>query len=126
MKAAILIRDLELFLRVGVPEAERARPQRLLISIEATRDVSLAVAKDDLAGSIDYAAVCERLAGWAPARSWRLIETLAAEIAELLLREFGASAATVEIKKFVLPQTRFVGVRLTRRNVAAKACRWAG
>lgn len=120
MKAAIIIRDLELFVRVGVPDEERARPQRLLISIEAACDVARAVAKDDLAGSIDYEAVCRRLAAWTPVRDWRLIETLAAEIAELLLREFGASAATVEVKKFVLPQTRCVGVRVTRRRARAR------
>jgi len=110
----IIIQDLEVFFRVGVPEQERSQPQRLLISIEATHDLTLAVEKDDLRWSIDYAAVSERLKHLADRRSWCLIETLAVEIAEILLREFGAETATVEIKKFVLPQTRFVGVRVTR------------
>ena len=110
----ITIKDLEVFFHVGVPEEERAKPQRLLVSIEATHDIALAVEKDDVRWSIDYAAVCERLNRFAEGRRWRLIETLAVEIAELLLREFGAASASVEIKKFVLPQTRFVGVRVTR------------
>ena len=70
----IIIRDLELFLRVGVPETERARPQRLLVSIELARDFTRAVGTDDVRSSIDYARVCERLAEWGAGRSWRLIE----------------------------------------------------
>ncbi len=112
----IIIRDLELFLRVGGPEDERAKPQRLLVSIEIAHDFARAAEKDDLRSSIDYAAVCQRLAEWGAGRSWCLIETLAVEIADLLLREFGAATATVEVRKFVLPQTRFVGVRVTRRS----------
>lgn len=110
----IIIRDLELFLRVGVSEDERAKPQRLLVSIEIAHDFGDAAEKDDLRSSIDYAAVCQRLAEWGAGRSWCLIETLAVEMADLLLREFGATTATVEVRKFVLPQTRFVGVRVTR------------
>lgn len=63
MMDTIIIRDLELFLRVGVPEDERAKPQRLLVSIEIAHDFARAVEKDDLRSSIDYAAVCQRLAG---------------------------------------------------------------
>lgn len=30
----IIINELEVFMRVGVPEAERAKPQRLLLTVE--------------------------------------------------------------------------------------------
>jgi dihydroneopterin aldolase len=110
----ITIQDLEVFFRVGVSDRERAEPQRLLISIEAAHDLSFAVEKDDLRWTIDYAAVCQRVTRLAERRSWHLIETLAVEIADLMQREFGAASATVEVKKFVMPQTRFVGVRVTR------------
>jgi dihydroneopterin aldolase len=111
--ASITLKDLEVFYRVGVPDAERAQPQRLLLTVEMEKDVAAAVAGDDLGETIDYHAVAQRLLRFGEGRSWRLIETVAAEIAELVLREFGAERVSVEVKKFILPQARSVSVRLT-------------
>lgn len=110
----ITIADLEVHYRVGVPEAERARPQRLLLTLELAQDFAAAAAHDNLDATIDYDAVCRRLQHLGEGRSWRLIETLAVEVADLCLREFRARAATVEVKKFVIPETRYVSVRVTR------------
>ena len=49
-------------------------------------------------------------------RSWKLIEKLAADIAALVLSDFGAEAVSVEVKKFIIPETRHVSVRMTRRK----------
>ncbi len=38
----ISIVDLEVFYRVGVPDAERAQPQRLLLTVEMESDFSAA------------------------------------------------------------------------------------
>jgi len=38
----IIIQDLEVHYRVGVPEAERAEPQRLLLTLEMTTDFTTA------------------------------------------------------------------------------------
>ena len=112
--ATITIKDLEVFYRVGVPEAERAEPQRLLLTVEMEADVAAAAATDDLEETIDYNAVTQRLLRFGDRRSWKLIETLASEIADLVIREFGAQAVAVEVRKFVIPQARYVAVRLTR------------
>lgn len=110
----IIIRQLEVFYRVGVTEQERARPQRLLLSLEMAHDVSSAAATDDLIRTIDYHAVCQRLLQFGQGRTWKLIETLAVEIATLVRTEFKAAAVTVEVRKFVIPEARWVGVRLSR------------
>ncbi len=110
----IIINDLAVFMRVGVPEAERAKPQRLLVTVEMDHDFSAATRNDCLRGTIDYQAVAVRLAGFGRCRSWKLIETLAVDMAEMILREFKPKRVRVEIKKFILPQTRHVAVRLTR------------
>jgi FolB domain-containing protein len=113
----IVIADLEVWYRVGVPEAERERPQRLFLSIEMEPRTGFgdAAASDDLARTIDYFAVSRRLLSLGEGRQWRLIETLAVEIAELILADFGAAGVRVEVKKFILPETRHVGVRVERR-----------
>ena len=112
----IIISELKVFYRVGVPEEERALPQRLLLTIEMAHDFSQAAATDHLTKTIDYYAVSQRLLHFGEGRNWKLIEKLAADIAELLLKEFGPQTVSVEVKKFVIPEARYVAVRLTRSS----------
>jgi dihydroneopterin aldolase len=110
----IIIKDLRIFARVGVPAAERAKSQRLLVTVEMDHDFTRSAKRDRLNDTIDYQAVAVRLTAFARKRSWKLIETLAVQMARFILREFKPARVTVEIKKFVLPQTRHVSVRATR------------
>jgi 7,8-dihydroneopterin aldolase/epimerase/oxygenase len=111
----IIIRDLAVACRVGVTEAERAQTQRLLLTVEADHDLGAAAAADDLTQTIDYHAVCRRLLHLGEGRQWKLIETLAVEIASIMKTEFRADAVSVEVKKFVIPEAAYVAVRVTRR-----------
>ena len=52
MNSKISIVDLEVFCRVGVPDEERAKPQRLLLTVEMDCDFSKA-AKSDSGKSAD-------------------------------------------------------------------------
>ena len=110
----ITVRDLEVSYRLGVPDEERAKPQRLLASLELISEFSRAAATDDLRETIDYYAVSRRLLSYGEGREWKLIEKLAVDIAEMLLAEYGPSTATVEVKKFVLPEASYVSVRVSR------------
>jgi len=112
----ISIVDLEVFFCLGVPEAERAAAQRLLLTVEMEFDFAAAADRDDLAGTIDYFAVCQRLLGFGRNRSWRLIETLATDVADALLTEFKPAAVSVEVKKFIIPEARHVSVSVAKRK----------
>jgi dihydroneopterin aldolase len=110
----ISIVDLEVFYRVGVPDAERAQPQRLLLTVALESDFSAAATSDSIVDTIDYYAVTQKLLKFGEGREWKLIEKLAADIADLILAEFKPPAVTVEVKKFIIPQARHVAVSLTR------------
>ena len=110
----VIIRELEVFYRVGVPEAERARPQRLLLSLDLEVELAQAAVSDNLEHTIDYHAVTCELLAFGQGRSWRLIEKLAADVADLMLTRFRARSATVEVRKFIIPEARYVAVRLVR------------
>jgi 7,8-dihydroneopterin aldolase/epimerase/oxygenase len=114
--AKISIVDLEVFYRVGVPEAERAQSQRLLLTVKMESDFAAAGQSDSIADTIDYFAVSQCLLKLGDGRSWKLIEKLAADIADMILAEFKPADVTVEVKKFVIPQARHVSVSLTKRR----------
>jgi FolB domain-containing protein len=111
----ISIVDLEVFYRVGVPDAERAQPQRLLLTVEMEGDFSAAAKTDSLAATIDYFAVSQRLLKFGEGREWKLIEKLAADVADAILAGFKPASVMIEVKKFVIPQARYVAVTFTKR-----------
>ena len=83
----ITIADLEVAYHLGVPDAERARPQRLLLTLELGLDFTPAAATDDLAQTVDYFALVGRIKELGAGREWRLIEKLAADVAALAMAE---------------------------------------
>lgn len=114
--AKISIVDLEVFYRVGVPDAERAQPQRLLLTVEMETDFTTAAKSDSIADTIDYFAVTQRLLRFGEHREWKLIEKVAADIADAILSEFKPQGVIVEVKKFILPQARYVSVQITKNR----------
>lgn len=110
----IRIQELEVFYRIGVPEEERAKPQRLLLNIELELDFARAAATDDLRHTIDYFDLTRRLLDFGNDREWRLIEKLASDIAEFILADFKPRAVSVEAQKFILAETRFVSATVRR------------
>jgi dihydroneopterin aldolase len=112
----ISIVDLEVFYRVGVADAERAQPQRLLLTVEMESGFSAAAKSDRIADTIDYFAVSQRLLKFGEGKNWKLIEKLAADICEMILSEFKPEKVAVEVKKFPIPQARHVSVSLTRER----------
>jgi FolB domain-containing protein len=110
----ISIVDLEVFYQVGVTEEERAKAQRLLITVEMDLDFSTASMSDRVEKTINYFDVAQELLKFGQGRNWKLLEKLTANIADFIMARFRPEAVTVEIKKFPIPQARYVSVALTR------------
>lgn len=110
----IHIHDLEVFYRVGVPDAERATAQRLLLDIQLHLDFRAAAATDDLTKTINYFEVTQRLLAFGDNREWKLIEKLAEDVARTILAEFRPQRIRVEIKKFIIPEARHISVAIER------------
>ncbi len=115
MPDRIEIRGLLVAARVGVPDLERSIPQRLEISVILCGDFrDLA---DDLSRTTDYAAVSTWLREECAQREFRLIESLADHLATALLNKFPATKKSeVEVRKFILPGTHHVAVRVERTH----------
>lgn len=114
----IHIEQLEVFARIGVPDEERASPQRLIFNITFWPTRTGAEIGDKIERAVDYAAVCAETKKFVQARSDRLIETLADALAAHLLGMFAIAKITIELRKFVLPDAQFVSVTVTRERFA--------
>lgn len=108
-----MIAGLRLPTRIGVPEEERLLPQCVEAHIRMTPAGSLAGLSDDISRTIDYHSVAQRVRALAASGERRLLETLAEDIAVLLLDGFPLRTVTVEIRKFILADTDHVAVSVT-------------
>ncbi len=110
----IRIFGLELAVQIGVPDEERAGWQVLRADIVMRPRLSFEQMQDQISSTLDYQAVASALRALASARPRHLIETLAAEMAALILGDFGAVFASVTLHKRILPGTDSVAVRIER------------
>ena len=113
---AIHIEQLEMFAYVGVPDHERAKPQRITVTITAWPNVSLHDLGDDIGSTVNYSAMARLVRDVVEERRDKLIETLAETIAEHLLRDLPIRRIRIELRKFVLPDAQFVSVTITREG----------
>jgi 7,8-dihydroneopterin aldolase/epimerase/oxygenase len=110
----ITIVDLEVFYSVGVSDEERAKPQRLLLTVDMSLDFSSASISDRIEKTINYQELTDELLKFGEGRSWKLLEKLVANIADFILARYKPQSVLVEAKKFIIPQARYVAVTTTK------------
>src|SRR5450432_2312944 len=103
---SIHIQELELSVRIGVPDDERAKPQRLTVSITIWPSNAFDELKDDLTKTVNYSAVACEVQQFVSSRTDKLIETLADAIASHILQKFSVQRVRIELRKFVLPDAK--------------------
>ena len=111
----IHIEQLRVFARVGVPQAERAKRQRLVLNITLWPARDLRDLQDAISRTVDYSVLCRDAKDFLSRQSPKLLETLANDLASHLLRKFRVRKISVEIRKFVLKDAAYTSVTVTRR-----------
>jgi dihydroneopterin aldolase len=110
----IAIVDLEVHYCVGVTDQERAQPQKLLLTVEMNVDFTGAALTDRVEKTVNYQKVSDDLLQFGQGRSWKLLEKLVSNLADRILTEYEPDNVLVEVKKFVIPQARYVSASLSR------------
>ncbi len=106
----IQIEGLAVGVRIGVHPWEQAIVQQLLFDITYPCPNG-AGAEDDLATTLDYAAMATALEQFVAGQSWQLLETLHRDVAKFLQQEFALSSLYLRIEKpFALRQARKVAL----------------
>lgn len=115
----IRLLDIRCRCRVGVPAAERARPQTILIDAALEVDAARAAARDDFREAVDYQAVERAIRAEVEAGERALLETLAERAAAAALKnQPRAAAVTIAARKSpaAMPKTRAVVVEIRRER----------
>lgn len=114
----IELKGLRVLGRCGAGEEERAVPQPLEIDLEVVVDLTGAAASDELADTVDYAGVCDRVAEVVTAQAVALLEHLAELLAQAVLELDGRIEWVVVAVRKLRPPVPYdlasAGVSLTR------------
>ena len=116
MADKLVIKDLVAECRIGIFEREQQTPQNVWIDLELTIDAVKAAASDDVNATIDYGRLVTTIKQHAQHKPFRLLETLAEELASLILKEFKPTQVVVRVKKRALPGVDFAAVEITRKH----------
>ena len=102
--------------RIGFHEYERHIHQRIVIDGEAETTWRDAAEADRPRDIVDYYVANLKIAAKIQAKEYRLIETVAEEVAELLVREFPVDRVRVKVTKapFDMPNVGSVAVECWR------------
>ncbi|MGD9694979.1 MAG: dihydroneopterin aldolase [Thermoleophilia bacterium] len=98
-RLVISLTGLEAFGRHGAYPPERELGQRFVVDVELTVDRLEATRSDELADTIDYAALADAVVGIVAGPPVALLERLASLIADRALAEPGAARVAVTVRK---------------------------
>ena len=95
-----------------MPDPERRKAQTVLCTaVFPVPSLARAAAGDDLRKTVDYHALSKVLRSEARRIPRKLLERLATDLARVACRRFRLPWIEIELKKFILPETRHVSFR---------------
>ena len=101
---------------VGIWDWERRVKQTVILDLEMAADIRRAAASDRIEDTIDYKKVAKRLLAFVGESQFNLVETLAEQIARVVVTEFGVSWVKVRLnKQGAIRGARDVGIEIERR-----------
>ena len=100
--------------RLGVLESEQATPQEVQVDLELAIDAAKAAQRDEVNDAVDYARLVAVVKALVEGHAYRLMETMAEDIAALILREFPTPEVEVKVTKRALPGIESATVEITR------------
>ena len=109
MTSVLSLVDLEITCHLGVPPEERAQPQKILCTaVFPVPNLKKAAETDNREHTVNYYDLSQLLKKTARQKERKLIETLAADLSQAALAAFPLPWIDLELKKFILPDTRYI------------------
>lgn len=116
----IIIEELKIFANHGVFDFEKENGQNFYITAELFTDLQKASLSDDLADTVNYAEICDRIVQFTKSKTFDLIESLANELCVYILNEYKViDKIIIEVRKPEAPvehDFKSISVKVTRRR----------
>ena len=120
----IFLRGLTAECIIGFIDWERRIKQTVVVDLELPVDCARAAATDEVTETVDYKRVAKRVLAYIEASEFKLVETLAQRLVELLLAEFALDWVRLSLSKpGAIRSSRDVGVSIERRRADSAAPR---
>jgi len=117
----IFIQDLLLRCVIGIFPHEREIKQDVILNLTLFADLRRAAETDDIADTVDYKMLKDRIVAFVEPSAFNLIESLAEGVARICLEQAGVAGVTVRVDKpGALRFARSVAVEIERGNGTAK------
>lgn len=111
----IFLRDLRIDTVIGIYDWERRIRQTVSLDLEMATDIRKAAASDAIEDTLNYKAVAKRVISYVEQSDFKLVETLAERVAELVLAEFDIPWIRLTLNKTgAVRGSRDVGVIIER------------
>ncbi|MEH6627232.1 MAG: dihydroneopterin aldolase [Motiliproteus sp.] len=111
----VYIKGLKAETVIGIYDWEREIRQQVTLDLELGTDIRNAAATEEVANTLNYKSISERLLAFIEASEFQLVETMAEQIAALILEEFPVSGLKLRLgKPGAVPAADDVGVIITR------------
>ena len=95
----IFLEDLRVETVIGVWDWERKIRQTVAIDLEMAADIRKAAATDSVEDTLNYKSVAKRVQAFVSDSSFQLVETLAENIAAIILEEFDVAWVRVRLNE---------------------------
>ena len=111
----VFIEDLQIDTVIGIYEWERAIRQVVSFDIEMGCDSSAAAASDNITDALNYKTVTDRLVEFVSGSEFLLVEVLAEQCADIIMKEFNVPWLRLRLAKpGAVPAAKAVGIIIER------------
>lgn len=118
MPDRIFIENLRLNCRIGIGEEERRTPQEVVIDISVFTNLERAGRSDDVADSVNYRELKDRVSELVAGKEFLLLEGLAERVAELALEYPPVRSVSVKVRKGKYSGEPSIGVEISRDSTS--------
>jgi dihydroneopterin aldolase/2-amino-4-hydroxy-6-hydroxymethyldihydropteridine diphosphokinase len=108
----IILEEISVRAHLGVTEKERAKKQKILVTVSVVPDLRTKSLNDSIDNTINYSFVRCDIINIIKKDRFKLIETAAEKIAAYIKNKYPVKNITVVIKKFPYKDTKFVAFEL--------------
>jgi len=120
----VFIKNLEIDAIIGIYDFERTTAQKVVLDLEMAWDNQLAAKSENIEDALNYKTLSDHLKDYVGSSQFQLIETLAEQIAKIVLDEFHVQWVSLTLHKpDALDGATDVGVKIVRqaKNIKPRA-----